>query len=625
MKMKRRDFNRIALGMGLSPLLASSALAQATAQTKGAPPTPPQNFNIVIKNTPRTYNQINVPRKYVAGKRRFSIYWTWSYPWESNRDVTELDNRFSTITEVRRVAWPSYETPEFSERMFLQGIAGTLELFHLSTIRFQSLAEEVTGHPVAVYQRIDQAGQKLPIDDRILADTDTMMVFGLDHMVTEQEASGEEIEAIRKFLTREGSCLLLAPHHDVGVSADMDQRQMEYAHHGDPLVPRQQRFGKYTRSLMKGLGVPVENRFGLRPAVLPGTNQLAPLTAMRDLDLPGWLNGVTTFNFHQHLPHYEVTTPDTKSIRVLARQPIDMSKPHPFTRCRQPRIQYVPLDASGGCAGWPYRAGRQHDFHDPVRRIRKPRSVLVQPCDTNLIVIIEVARLHQLGRYQCHKDQPTSTTRRSFLGAATVATAATAATLTASPIAQGEQADEIRVAQTPTEAKPTPPAAPIVKEGDWSKPAAMAIPKGGAFKQEQGRYGLIYPRTPANYGFSILAKVKPGREAAVREYGKTIEKAVADAPDVLAPLKLHYLRWVLFEIKGDTYFMYQGIFDTDFDKYIEDAVALFASTGITTVFTNLEGFPENWQGNVPAMEQVFPGTSMPQLPGVCGIPLCDRR
>jgi hypothetical protein len=190
------------------------------------------------------------------------------------------------------------------------------------------------------------------------------------------------------------------------------------------------------------------------------------------------------------------------------------------------------------------------------------------------------------------QDQPTSATRRSFLGAATIATAATAATLTASPIAQAE-------------AKPTPPAAPIAKEGDWSKPAAMAIPKGGAFKQEQGRYGQIYPRTPANYGFSILAKVKPGREAAVREYGNTIEKAVAEAPEVLAPLKLHYLRWLLFDIKGDTYFMYQGIFDTDFDKYIEDAVALFASTGITTVFTNLEGFPENWQNNVPAINKFF--------------------
>jgi hypothetical protein len=32
-----------------------------------------------------------------------------------------------------------------------------------------------------------------------------------------------------------------------------------------------------------------------------------------------------------HLPHYAVTTEDAKSIHVLARQPIDMSKPHPFT------------------------------------------------------------------------------------------------------------------------------------------------------------------------------------------------------------------------------------------------------------------------------------------------------
>ena len=83
------------------------------------------------------------------------------------------------------------------------------------------------------------------------------------------------------------------------------------------------------------------------------------------------------------------------------------------------------------------------------------------------------------------QDETTSTTRRSFLGAATVATAATAATLTASPIAKGEQADEIRVAQATPETKPTAPAASIVKEGDWSKPAAMAIPKGGFFKQEQ--------------------------------------------------------------------------------------------------------------------------------------------
>ena len=115
--------------------------------------------------SPRTYNQTHIPRKYSPGKRRFSIYWTWSYPWEANRDVTEMDNRFSTITEVRRVAWPIYETPEFSEKMFLQGIAGTLELFHLSTLKFQQLVGEATGQPVAIYQRIDQAGQRLPIDE----------------------------------------------------------------------------------------------------------------------------------------------------------------------------------------------------------------------------------------------------------------------------------------------------------------------------------------------------------------------------------------------------------------------------------------------------------------------------
>src|SRR5262249_55373741 len=241
------------------------------------------------------------------------------------------DNRFSTMTEVRRVAWPNYEKPEYSEKAFLQGIAGTLELFHLSTVRFQTIVGQVTGQPVAVYQRIDQAGQKLPIDERLLADTDTLMVFGLDHMITEQEAAPEEIEALKQFLTREGTCLLIGPHHDVGNSQDVKRLQMEYSHHGDPLVPRQQRFGLYTRSLMKGLGVPVENRWGLRPARAPETNDIAPLTAMRDLDTRGWLTGVTTFNFHPHLPHYALTTDDTKLIRVLARQPIDLPAPHPFT------------------------------------------------------------------------------------------------------------------------------------------------------------------------------------------------------------------------------------------------------------------------------------------------------
>ena len=77
----------------------------------------------------RTYNQDHIPRKFTPGKRRISIYWTWSYPWESQRDIMEMDNRFSTMTEVRRVAWPFYETPDWSAAQFPagdRGHAGTL-------------------------------------------------------------------------------------------------------------------------------------------------------------------------------------------------------------------------------------------------------------------------------------------------------------------------------------------------------------------------------------------------------------------------------------------------------------------------------------------------------------------
>jgi len=141
------------------------------------------------------------------------------------------------------------------------------------------------------------------------------------------------------------------------------------------------------------------------------------------------------------------------------------------------------------------------------------------------------------------------------------------------------------------------------KETDWTKPAAMAIPKEGYFKVQNGRYGPVYPKSPACYGFTIIAKIKPGREEVIREYGKTIEKTIAGLPDALDVLKLHYLRWVLFDIGKDTYFMYQGIFDTDFDKYTEDAVSLFSKYGLDTVFENLEGFPVDWKTNAPAFVQ----------------------
>ena len=145
----------------------------------------------------------------------------------------------------------------------------------------------------------------------------------------------------------------------------------------------------------------------------------------------------------------------------------------------------------------------------------------------------------------------------------------------------------------------------MAADNDWSKPKALAIPKEGYFKKEEGRFGPIYPRTPACYGFSVVAKVIPGREQAIRDYGKSIEDAVNADSTVLAPLRLHYLRWILFDVGSGLHFMYQGIFDTDFDKYLEDAVALFAKTGITTVFVNLEGWPADWKTNLQAVVTFF--------------------
>ena len=60
-------------------------------------------------------------------------------------------------------------------------------------------------------------------------------------------------------------------------------------------------------------------------------------------------------------------------------------------------------------------------------------------------------------------------------------------------------------------------------ERDWTKPQAMALAKGGYIELKPGKYGPIFPKTPACYGFTIIAKIKPGREETIRGYANTIE------------------------------------------------------------------------------------------------------
>ncbi len=209
-------------------------------------------------------------RGHTTGGRRISIYWTWSYPWEAQRDPA-CDGE--PLLHHDRGAQCAVARPtrrrSTTQRSFLQGIAGTLELFHRSALAFQELAEEATGHPVAVFQRIDQAGYKLPIDERVLADTDTLMVFGLDHLLSEQEAAPEEIAAITEWLDARAPACCWRPHHDVGFTDDYSATPDGVRAPRRPAGPRQQRFGQYTRSLMKALDVPVTQHLGA--ATLPSS------------------------------------------------------------------------------------------------------------------------------------------------------------------------------------------------------------------------------------------------------------------------------------------------------------------------------------------------------------------
>jgi hypothetical protein len=138
--------------------------------------------------------------------------------------------------------------------------------------------------------------------------------------------------AARAFLARPHTVLAVCPHHLVG----LDTPVAEHAHHGDPNVPATQQLGGYARALLAGLGLPVENRYGLSPATdADGTP--AALEISHGLDEQRFLGGdaalpVTTFNAHPHLPHLEPVGAAANLYRVLARQAINRHAPaHPFT------------------------------------------------------------------------------------------------------------------------------------------------------------------------------------------------------------------------------------------------------------------------------------------------------
>ena len=135
-----------------------------------------------------------------------ALHWSWSYPWEANRDLTELDNLLDD-DGVRQVLWPSYESIEYSRRCSC-GDRRHAGAFHLSIVKFQALVGEVTGHPCRTIASIRSDPDCR--STKRARDTDTLMVFGLDHGDgTRSIARGDRGRA--QFLTREGTCLIIGP------------------------------------------------------------------------------------------------------------------------------------------------------------------------------------------------------------------------------------------------------------------------------------------------------------------------------------------------------------------------------------------------------------------------------
>lgn len=268
--------------------------------------------------------------------RQVALYFSWSRSDEVAAPLGVLEDRFPALFELRRMFWPRFE--QFADpEAFDQGIGGFLDTIQLANFRlFAELTASWTGNPVRRAERRTEAGL-CALDGGFLAGVDTLVVISFDSSRTRQYASAGEVSAIRSFLDDPDHTLFVCPHHDIGNADALPEgerqarRELEFHHHGDPAIPARQCFGDFGISLLEELGFPVRNRFGLRPARLPDGSP-APLDIAAELDRSGLMQGVTTFNLHAHLPHFERLGESMAKLDVLARQPIDLhAPPHPFT------------------------------------------------------------------------------------------------------------------------------------------------------------------------------------------------------------------------------------------------------------------------------------------------------
>jgi hypothetical protein len=161
-----------------------------------------------------------------------------------------------------------------------------------------------------------------------------------DYIREKAETPDDEELLAAKFMGRwrSGASLVLAPEHDdpeLGADPmrnnDFNYKEMDPLGYACPL-------GSHTRRLTpRDTAHNMNRRRMIRrgatygPALPEGAPDDGVDRGIAAFIICASLVNVTTFNFHPHLPHYELTAPESDSVRVLGRQRIDADRPHPVT------------------------------------------------------------------------------------------------------------------------------------------------------------------------------------------------------------------------------------------------------------------------------------------------------
>jgi hypothetical protein len=270
--------------------------------------------------------------------RNILMYFPWSRPGEEGAPLGDLDNRFGALFELRRLQWPKYEDLADGER-FNQGIAGFFDNILLRNYcLFREDMRNRSGNVVRVVERCTSGGKMTHLDNGCLDSVDILIIVSFDSQRTAQRPNESELRAIRGFLDNPAHTLFVCPHHDIGnvdgipSNEVLARQEVEFHHHGDLGVPGQQRLGGIARSLLRDLGIAVSNNFGLRPGKMRDGSP-APIQVNSQADRFKLLQGVSTFNLHPHLPHFEMHGDSADKLDVLVEQSIDLeAPPHPFIK-----------------------------------------------------------------------------------------------------------------------------------------------------------------------------------------------------------------------------------------------------------------------------------------------------